>query len=297
MCQEFSNATDFPCIERGDARYPALLSLIPDPPERLYYAGDPDVLKLPMVALVGARRSTEYGRWAAYTIAKRLSERGVVVVSGMAEGIDAWSHKGCLAASSPTVAVFGCGLDICFPKSNARLMDDIRRRGVILSEYPAGTQPTRYSFPRRNRIISGLAYATVVVEAGCSSGSLITAESAIDQGREVWAVPGNINRMGSIGCNKLIADGARPIVFIDDILTGLGLAPDTVGQLRAGLTPAEQRVAELVAASGELSFDRLARESGMPIGALTSLVTTLEMKGAVHTAAGKVFPAGQDLQV
>ncbi|MDR1797261.1 MAG: DNA-processing protein DprA [Clostridiales Family XIII bacterium] len=283
----------FDCITPGDAAWPPLLSLIPDAPKRLFYRGDLSVLARPAVAVVGSRRSTEYGRWAAYTIAKRLSEYGVCVVSGMASGIDTWAHKGCLAEKSPTVAVFGCGLDICYPGSNRALMRDIAAKGLLLSEYEEGMHPTRFTFPQRNRIISGLSFATIVVEAGFSSGSLITAEFAAGQGREVYAVPGNINRMGSIGCNKLIADGARPIVFIDDVLADLGLKADPRVRLGAELTADERRVAGIVSANGEISYDRLAAEAGLSIGALTSLVTTLEMKGAVHTAAGKVFLSGR----
>ncbi|MDR1816279.1 MAG: DNA-processing protein DprA [Clostridiales Family XIII bacterium] len=281
----------FDCIERGDAAYPLLLSLIPDPPARLWYAGDLSALAKPCVAVVGSRRSTEYGRWAAYTIGKRLSEYGVTVVSGMAEGIDTWAHKGCLAEKSPTIAVFGCGLDICFPRGNRGLMEQIAKAGLILSEYEEGMRPTKFSFPQRNRIISGLSYATVVVEAGFSSGSLITAELALDQGRAVYAVPGNINRMGSVGCNKLIADGARPVVFIDDILSGLGLKPDAAETLRKDLAPSERRLLSIVEVNGEIAYDRLAREAGLGIADCVSAVTVLEMKGAVHTAAGKVFAA------
>jgi len=278
-----------PFIGREDPRYPILLSLIPKPPERLYYAGNPDVLKHPKIAIVGSRSSTEYGRWAAFTIAKRLSEHGVCVVSGMAEGIDTWAHKGALEGGTPTVAVLGSGLDFCFPKSNRGLMQEIERTGLILSEYVDGLRPTKFTFPARNRIISGLSNATVVAEAGFASGSLITAECAADQGREVYAVPGNINRKGSIGCNKLIADGATPIVFIDDILAGLEIETDIVSSLGKLMSSDEKRVVAALMQHGELSLDRLMAETGLPIGALTSIVTLLEIKGVVTTGAGKVF--------
>ena len=278
-----------PFIGRGDPRYPVMLSLIPNPPERLYYSGDPGALELPKIAVVGSRSSTDYGRWAAYTIAKRLSEYGVCVVSGMAEGIDAWAHKGALAGGTPTIAVFGSGIDHCFPPSNRGLMRDIERTGLILSEYEDGVKPAKFTFPARNRIISGISCATVVAEAGFSSGSLITAECAVDQGREVYAVPGNINRKSSIGCNKLIADGARPIVFIDDILAGLGIDTNVAESLIELLSAEEKRVIAALRLYGELSIDGLATETGLPIGALTSIVTLLEIKGALSTGAGRVF--------
>ena len=278
-----------PFITMDDHRYPVLLSLIPNPPRQLYYSGDPGVLALPKIAIVGSRNSTEYGRWAAYTIAKRLSEHGVCVVSGMAEGIDSWAHKGALAGGTPTIAVFGSGLDFCFPPSNRGLKREIERKGLILSEYEDGIPPAKFTFPARNRIISGISCATVVAEAGFSSGSLITAEFAADQGREVYAVPGNINRKNSVGCNKLIMDGARPIVFIDDILANLGIETDLIASFSEILSADEQRVITALRMNGELSVDRLAVEAGLSIGVLTSVVTLLEIKGAVRTGGGKVF--------
>jgi len=279
-------------IEQRDPLYPAMLSLIPNAPGRLYYSGNTGALKLPMIAIVGSRSSTDYGRWAAYTIAKRLSEHGVCVVSGMAEGIDTWAHKGALAGGTPTIAVLGEGLNFCFPGSNRGLMRAIENSGLLLSEYDDGVHATKYTFPARNRIISGLSCATVVVEAGFSSGALITAEHATDQGREVYAVPGNINRINSVGCNKLILDGARPLVFIDDILADFKIETDLVESYSQLLSDEEKRVAEAVRLHGEISIDRLAAETCMPVGALTSVVTLLEIKGALSTGAGKVFIAG-----
>ena len=285
--ENYENTRPYICL--GDPRYPSLLSLIPRPPGRLYYSGNLDALKYPMVAIVGSRSSTDYGRWAAYTIARRLSAHGVCIVSGMAEGIDTWAHKGALAGGAPTVAVLGSGIDICFPASNRGLMDEIGRAGLILSEYKDGMHPSRSTFPERNRIISGLSCATVVAEAGFTSGSLITAERAVEQGREVYAVPGNINRKGSIGCNKLIADGARPLVFIDDILFDFGIEPDILASQGKPLTAKEERVVAALRQNGEMPHDRLSCETGLPIGELTSVVTMLEIKGILTTSAGRVF--------
>jgi len=284
-------------IEYGDHLYPAMLSLIQKPPERLYYIGDIETLKLPMIALVGSRKSTEYGRWAAFTIAKRLSEYGVCVVSGMAEGIDTWAHKGALAGGTPTIAVLGEGLNYCFPWSNRGLKADIEKNGLLLSEYKDGIHVSKYTFPARNRIISGLSCATVVVEAGFSSGALITAEHAVDQGREVYAVPGNINRLSSVGCNKLILDGVRPLVFIDDILADFQIKTDLIATYSEILSAEEKRVSETVKLYGEISTERLAVETGMPIGALTAVVTLLEIKGILTTGAGKVFISGKSIDI
>jgi len=207
----------------------------------------------------------------------------------MAEGIDTWAHKGALAGGTPTIAVFGSGLDICFPSSNRGLQGEIEKTGLILSEYEDGMRPTSFTFPMRNRIISGISCATVVAEAGFSSGSLITAECAADQGREVYAVPGNINRKNSLGCNKLILDGARPIILIDDILADLDIKTDIAESLSKFLSAEEQSVFAALKLHGELSIDRLACETALPIGAITSIVTLLEMKGALSTSMGKVF--------
>jgi len=288
-----SNKNDRRYIDMNDPRYPAMLSLIPKPPERLYYSGDTEALKYPAIAVVGSRKSTDYGRWAAYTISKRLSEYGVCVVSGMAEGIDAWAHKGALAGKTPTIAVLGEGLNYCFPESNRGLKKEIEKSGLLLSEYKDGIHATKYSFPARNRIISGLSSATVVVEAGFSSGALITAEHAVDQGREVYAVPGNINRISSVGCNKLILDGARPLVFIDDILADFKIDTDLVASYSQLLSAEEKAVAEAVRQNGEISIGRLAVEVGLPVGALTAVVTLLEIKGALSTSAGKVIMTGR----
>ena len=284
---------DRPYFEYGSQLYPAMLSLITNPPERLYYAGGAEALKLPMIAVVGSRTSTDYGRWAAYTIAKRLSEFGVCVVSGLADGIDTWAHKGALAGGTPTIAVLGEGLNYCFPQTNRGLMNAIRKQGLLLSEYADGVHATRYTFPARNRIISGLSCATIVVEAGFSSGALITAEHAVDQGREVYAVPGNINRISSVGCNKLILDGARPLVFIDDILADYNIDTNVVASFSELLSKEEKRVIDIVKLHGEIPIDRLAAETGMAIGALTSVVTLLEIKGALSTGSGKVFINGR----
>ncbi|MDR0519440.1 MAG: DNA-processing protein DprA [Clostridiales Family XIII bacterium] len=297
-----------------DERYPEALKRIFDPPERLRYLGDLSALAHPMIAIVGARRATDYGRWVAYNLAHWLSERGVAVVSGMAEGIDAFAHKGALEGPTPTIAVMGNGLDICFPKSNSALRSRIAKRGLLLSEYGEGVHGTRFTYPARNRIISGLCTATVVVEAGISSGSLITAECAASQGREVYAVPGNINRKLSVGCNKLIKDGALPLVFFDDILGDLGLRAKVKVSLSGGrkgggkegaagahgingaagmgeLGADETLILGAVCEHGEMTVDDAAMLTKLKVPTATCAVTLLEMKGFVHFDGGRIMLA------
>jgi DNA processing protein len=285
-------------VRRGEEGYPGALKYIDKPPEQLRYIGDLSVLAGTCVAVVGSRKATDYGRWAAYNLARKLSERGIVVVSGMAEGIDSFAHKGALEGSTPTVAVMGNGLDICFPRMNEALRRRIAERGLLLSEYEDGTHGTRFTFPARNRIISGLCRATVIVEAGIASGSLITAECAVTQDRLVYAVPGNINRQLSVGCNKLIRDGATPLVFFDDILDDLGLRSrmkissggGAIGSAAAELGEDEALVLGAVCEHGDMSVDDAAVLTGLGVPTATSVVTLLEMKGFVHFDHGRIIP-------
>lgn len=198
-----------------DTAYPEKLRGIPDPPYALYVKGRlPDEVQK-SVAVVGARMCSEYGRAAALQLARRLAAQGICVVSGMARGIDTAGHMGALEADGITCAVLGCGVDICYPKSNTQLYHDILQKGCILSEYPPGTPPQPGLFPQRNRIISGLSDVVVVVEARERSGSLITADQALEQGRDVYAVPGRMYDSLSVGCNGLIRQGAGIISNIE----------------------------------------------------------------------------------
>ena len=210
-----------------DPLYPPMLKLTPNPPEKLFYKGNAGLLGMKTLTVVGTRSSTDYGRWAAYTIAKRVSEHGICVCSTLSEGIDTWALKGALAGGTLPVAVLASGLDICFPQNSKGLMKAVLENGLLLSEHEEGVPATKDTALSRNRLLTGLSSATVVVEAGFSSGALLTAGHAKDQGRNVYAVPGNINRVSSVGCNKLIQDGARPLVFLDDILKEFGIDPET----------------------------------------------------------------------
>jgi DNA processing protein len=226
---------------------------------------------------------------AARTLAAPLAERGIVIVSGMARGVDSMAHKGALESGGKTIAVLGCGVDICYPNEAFALRKRIIDNGCVLSEYPPGTQPAKFYFPARNRIISGLSHAVVVAEAGRRSGTLITVDMAQDQGREVLAVPGNISSKLSEGTNRLIRDGAFPVVDYTDVLFALGLsaeaepAPDT----RTGivLAPDEKRVYDSVNLA-PVSFDSLLAQTGLTAGALHLLCIALEIKKLIKKLPG-----------
>ena len=197
--------------------YPERLKSIYDPPAALYVIGSLPADDKLSVAIVGARECSQYGKAAAYNLASELSARGVQVISGLAMGIDASAHKGSLDREGYTCAVMGCGVDVCYPKFNMTLYKRIAQSGALISEYPIHTPPLAYHFPKRNRIISGLANAVIIVEAKKKSGSLITADCALEQGRDVFAVPGRMGDVLSEGCNKLIKDGAQLLTCADDI--------------------------------------------------------------------------------
>lgn len=271
--------------------YPSLLRHIKDPPEILYYIGDLSLASQLCVSAVGSRKATPYGKWAAFTLGEKLGHNGVVSVSGMAQGIDSFVHKGALKAKGKTIAVLGNGPDICFPPMNWELMIRIAEEGLILSEYAPGVHATKFTFPLRNRIISGLSVATVVIEAGLHSGSLITAERASEQGREVYAVPGNINNIYAIGGNKLIKDGAVPLIVLDDILDDIGAEKKSDDISCTGLGADEKMILEIIKNGGEVTCDDICRVMSRPAGEVNGIVTVLEMKGLVYTSLGKIFVA------
>jgi DNA processing protein len=201
--------------------YPHLLKEIYDPPPLLYFQGDISVLQGPCLAIVGSRRHTVYGKEIAYKFAAKLADYSLTIVSGMARGIDTWAHRGSLEGGGSTAAVLGCGVDICYPAENWDLKQRISENGAVISEFPPGERPLPKHFPQRNRIISGLALGTLVVEASNRSGSLITADFALEQGREVFAVPGGVGSPFSRGCHKLLKEGAKLVETIEDILVEL----------------------------------------------------------------------------
>ena len=279
------------CMTPGQPVYPALLKEIRDYPKNLYYIGNPKILEGSCVSIVGSRKTNQYGRSTAYTFGKKLGERDVTVVSGMAMGIDACAHEGSLQENGRTAAVLACGLDICYPAQNHELKKKIEEKGLLLSEYPPGTQARRYSFPQRNRIVSGLSPLTVVIQAGNRSGALITAELAADQGREVAAVPGNIDSEYSLGSNKLLREGALMLTGVQDLLEAAGLPSLSEPEAKRLLSDEEQQLYALLCSHGELSLDQLAFYLKKPVNEVGNLAIVMEMKGVVFSAMGKIFIA------
>ncbi len=282
---------DMKIITPDMSQYPQLLKEIKGYPKVLYCIGDLSLLNTRCAAIVGSRNTTVYGRKTATEIAARTAGAGITVVSGMARGIDTCAHRGALDVSGKTIAVLGCGADICYPGENKRLKEEIERNGLIISEYPEGTNPKKYFFPQRNRIISGLAEITVVVQAGNSSGALITAELAAEQGREVCAVPGNIDSRYNMGNNKLIKDGAVPITNINDILELMRVRFGKRNEAERLLGPSEMEIYEILEDHGEMNVDQICRILSRPPSYVAGIVTVMEMKGVVFSCLGKIFIA------
>ena len=281
--------------------YPEILKNISSPPNVLYYRGKLSNLNNYLcIAMVGTRKATYYGKECAYSLAKELSGMGIAIVSGLALGIDAKSHEGALKGSAPTVAVIGCGVDIAYPQANAELMNNIVANGMVLSEYPLGTRPEKYHFPERNRIISGICQGTLVVEADYKSGSLITAKSAIEQNRDVFAVPGNINSTYSKGTNYLLKDGAHFVTTPEDILSFyrfdypelLTKSIPTYKEPEIQKTPSKGSPQEkILAAIGEetVHTDTICRETGLDIGTINSSLLLMELSGTVVKLPGGFY--------
>jgi len=274
-----------------DANYPKLLKHIKNPPKELFYRGDISLASELSIAVVGTRRATRYGVWAAMNLSERLAEHGVIVTSGLARGIDTCGHRGAMKGGGKTIAVLGSGVDICSPASNRKLMEEIAEDGLLISEYEPGFHATKYSFPQRNRIISGISAATVVVEAGISSGALITAEQAAEQGKDVYAIPGNIDSTYSIGANKLIKDGALPLISCDDLLDDLGIKRNQSVSRMKGLGKSETEIVKLIDMQSEVSVDYLCRQTGKTPSEINGIITVLEIKGIIYMFMGKIFIA------
>lgn len=268
----------------ADADYPQALLNIPDPPLLLYIKGRLDLLNTPSLAIVGSRNATSQGLRNAEAFAHSASEAGLSIISGLAQGIDAAAHRGGLQAAGASVAVVGTGLDKVYPASNRELAHRLAQQGCIVSEFPLGTPPLPANFPRRNRIISGLSLGCLVVEASLQSGSLITARMALEQGRDVFAIPGSIHSPQSKGCHSLIKQGAKLVESAQDILEELGYPhpPDTKGAL------VENSLFE------HLGFDpvdteTLAQRSGLTISELSAILLQLELDGAVAALPGGLY--------
>jgi DNA processing protein len=278
-------------VSYGSDDYPDILINIPDPPAVLFYRGDlMGFLKMPAIAVIGSRRCTSYGRKVTRKLARDFVRSGVAVVSGLARGIDGEAHRGVLEAGGVTMAVLGNGLDICYPPEHDRLSEKILEKGVLLSEYPPGTEPARYRFPERNRLISGFSRGVVVVEAGSRSGTMITVNTALDQGRDVFAVPGEVTRAFSMGTNMLLRDGAGVVITAADVLEPLGLAKDPEKPIETFEPENDTEKVIIEHLSVEtLHFDELLRLVGVGTAVLQSELLSLEMAGVVMQQPGKFY--------
>lgn len=271
-------------------RYPKPLMEIPDPPPLLYVKGEL-LGSEPAVAIVGSRRATQYGLCTATRLARDLARCRVTVVSGMARGIDTAAHWGAVKAEGRSIAVLGCGVEVIYPPENAALFEAVSEKGALVSEFPLGTEPLAENFPRRNRIISALSRGVVVVEAGEKSGSLITARYALEQGREVFAVPGNVTCDGSRGANGLIKEGAKLVERVEDILEELSLPgpdPEQPAPPAFALTPQEAELYMLIC-RGPLQIDDIIVKSALSAGEVSATLLSLELKGAIVQLPGKHF--------
>jgi DNA processing protein len=272
-------------IGRSDAAFPPLLRAIHDPPPGLFLrgAGEAPLLAQTSVAVVGARACSSYGTAVASSCARRLAESGVIVVSGLARGVDAAAHRGALEAGV-TVAVLGCGVDRDYPRSHAGLAARIAERGLLVSEYPPGVEPAPWRFPARNRIVAGLCRATVVVEARARSGALITADLALEEGREVLAVPGEITSALSDGTNALLRLGAIPATRAEDVHEAVGVEPSCPEPAQP--TSATGALVLRVVADGPAAIDEIVRRTGLTAGAVAAALAELEVSGLVTTGDG-----------
>ncbi len=277
----------------GSEFYPDMLMEIHDPPVVLYGIGDCRLLKNSCVAMVGSRSATTYGRRVAFSFSKGLSERAITVVSGLALGIDSESHAGALPFDGSTIAVLGCGLDVIYPRQNSSLYNEIKRKGLILSEYPLGTRPEGFRFPARNRIIAGISRGVVVVEAARKSGSLITAQMALDFGREIFAVPGQIDSCKSEGTHWLLQQGAQLVANADDIVREMesfrfstpGEIEETGQNLFTGLDPDAIALLEHLepyAMPRDVVIDR----TGLTPARVSELFLFLELEGHIEILPG-----------
>ena len=274
----------------ADHAYPRLLLEITDPPPLLYVKGKPDLLDRAALAVVGSRNASPQGRVNAQAFSQELSQGGFTIISGLAMGIDAAAHLGGLAATSSSVAVVGTGLDIVYPARNRDLAHQLAEQGALVSEFALGTPALASNFPRRNRLISGLARGCLVIEAALQSGSLITARYALEQGREVFAVPGSIHSPLSKGCHQLIKQGAKLVESSQDILEELGAAVRVRETTAGGDNEAVQETPVLAALGYDpIDLDTLCERSGLTPDSASAMLLTLELEGVVSRLPGGKF--------
>ncbi len=293
------------CLLPGDPEFPVLLRDLPDGPALLFALGNPELFQRPAVAVVGSRDPTAYGTAVCRELAGQAAAAGLVVASGMARGLDATAHTAALDAGGTTIGVLGNGFGVIYPAANRALYDRVAASGLLLSEYPPGDRPHAGSFPRRNRLISGLARVTVVVEAAPGSGALITAQCALEQGREVMAIPGNLTSSKSWGTNRLIRDGAAPLLDLEDLLVHYpeiaarrrrhqpaerGLRGERAPGLPGDLSEPERRLCEALR-DGALPLDLAIERARLPAATALAAASRLELRGLVEQAGGRLFLA------
>lgn len=285
---------DTEILSLDDPRYPVLLREIPDPPRILYVRGDCSVFTSPAIAMVGSRAATAYGKKIAYDFGRRLAGHEFIVVSGLALGIDGSAHRGAVEAGK-TIGVLGCGVDVVYPKSHRDLYGLIVENGALVSEYPFGVRPEAFRFPARNRIISGLSIGVIVVEAASRSGSLITAELALEQGRDVFAIPGRVDSPKSHGAHRLLQDGAMLVQSVEDIILQLGFDHGSSKKCQENekicttdLTPDEETLYGLLDVYPQ-AIDDLIALSGFHPGKMAEILLLLELKGLVESLPGNQY--------
>ncbi|MDD4179841.1 MAG: DNA-processing protein DprA [Candidatus Margulisbacteria bacterium] len=284
------------CLE--DSEYPSSLKNIYDPPPVIYIKGNLLPADSKAIAIVGTRKASRYGLEMAKKFAEGLSSLGITIVSGLALGIDTAAHQGTLQAKGRTLAVLGSGVDTIYPSSNKQLAAEVEKSGAVISEFPLGAKPDTGSFPRRNRIISGLSLGTIVIEGGYDSGAMITAKYALDQGREVFAVPGNIEQEQSKGPHWLIKQGAKLVESVEDVLEELRLGMPKMTNDQCQMTNErvsypelnedEKKIVSLLSVEAK-HLDSISAQSGLPIPQVSSLLMMMEIKKVVRQLPGKMF--------
>jgi len=277
-----------------DALYPENLKTIHYPPPVLYFKGTIKESDKNSISIVGSRKATYYGKMVAEKLSKDLSLAGLTIISGMARGIDTAAHKGVLSVNGRTIAVLGCGIDHIYPPENRRLAQEIEASGAVISEFSLSTLPERQNFPRRNRVISGLSLGTVVVEAAEKSGALITADFALDQGREVFAIPGNINSPLSNGSHNLIKQGAKLVNNYQDILEEIHTVLPKITTVKeiaikdASLGEKEKKIYRLITKE-PIQIDEIIETSKLSAGKVSEILLNLELKDLIKEIEGKRF--------
>ena len=280
-------------ISFWDEQYPPLLKETADAPILLFVKGEINPQDYHAIAIVGTRSPDSYGRIVSDQFGEKLVQAGLTIVSGLARGVDTYAHQSAIKAKGRTIAVLGSGVDIIYPPENAFLAEKIIQNGALISEFPMGTKPDATNFPRRNRIIAGLCLGTLVVEAGRKSGALITATYAIDNDREVFAIPGNITSPKSIGTNKLIQEGAKLVTSVEDILEGLGSGFEFSGHIsyrepEETFNPLELKILESLS-DQPVHIDKISELNELDVSHTLAALLTLELGGYIKQLAGKMF--------